>query len=290
MHAESGIPTATAVPPYPHRLDSNHREEHLSYPLEGKRALVGGGSKGIGLGCAVALAEAGATVTLMARDVATMERAVASIPTPSGQTHSHLSLDTADWADVGKAVAQDVSGNGTIEILVHNTGGPPPGMAIDADPEDFRTGFDMHILTGQTLVKTVVPGMRKSGYGRIINIISSSVVTPLPNLGVSNTIRGAVAQWGRTLATELAPMGITVNNILPGSIDTSRLRTTMSRIAERTGRSVEDVEKSTIANIPMGRLGHPDDIGRVAAFLASPGAAYVTGVNLAVDGGKTAVQ
>ena len=145
-------------------------------------------------------------------------------------------------------------------------------------------------MSGQTLVQEMVEGMRERGYGRIVNIISSSVVTPLPNLGVSNTIRGAVAQWGKTLAAELAPAGITVNNVLPGSIDTTRLRTTMAGIADRTGRSIIEVEENTMAAIPAGRIGLPIDVGNVVSFLASPAANYVTGVNLPVDGGKLAVQ
>ena len=258
--------------------------------LEGKRALVGGGSKGIGLGCAIALAEAGAEVTLMARDTQTLNVAIESVPRPLGQTHRTISVDFADWRSVAEAAAKDIRSNGPVVIVVNNTGGPAPGLAIDAAPVDFEAGFGMHLITGQALVQTVTPGMKESSYGRIINIISSSVVTPLTNLGVSNTIRGAVAQWGKTLAAELAPFGITVNNVLPGSIDTSRLRITMSGNAERTGATVEQIEARTIEAIPMGRLGQPVDVGRVVAFLASPAAAYVTGVNLPVDGGKLAIQ
>jgi 3-oxoacyl-[acyl-carrier protein] reductase len=258
--------------------------------LEGKRALVGGGSKGIGLGCAIALAEAGVEVTLMARDTQTLNAAIESVPRPLSQTHRAISVDFADWKAVAEAAATDIRSNGPVEIVVNNTGGPAPGLAIDADPIDFEAWFGMHLITGQALVQTVIPGMKESRYGRIINIISSSVVTPLPNLGVSNTIRGAVAQWGKTLAAELAPFGITVNNVLPGSIDTSRLRVTMARNAERTGTPVSQIEARTIEAIPMGRLGEPADVGRVVAFLASPAAAYVTGVNLPVDGGKLAIQ
>lgn len=262
----------------------------MTLELLDKRALVGGASRGIGLGCAHSLAKAGATVTLMARDPDALTGAARDLPTPVSQTHEVLPQDSADWRGIHVAVSAHVEENGTIEILVHNTGGPPPGPAIDAEPEQFDTAFDMHIMSGQALVRALVPGMRESGYGRIINIISSSVVTPLPNLGVSNTIRGAVAQWGRTLAAELAADGITVNNLLPGSIDTTRLRTTMRRIAHNTGSTVDEVEERTIKAIPTGRLGEPSDIGSVVAFLASPAAAYVNGVNLPVDGGKTAVQ
>jgi len=262
----------------------------MSTSLTGRRALVGGGSKGIGLGCARSLAAAGADVTLIARDQEALDAALSDLPRPVGQGHAALSIDTARWRELGEAVTADVEANGAVDILVHNTGGPPPGPAIEADPEAFADAFSLHVMSGQSLVKAVVPGMKAGSYGRIINIISSSVVTPLPNLGVSNTIRGAVAQWGRTLAAELAPFGITVNNVLPGSIDTSRLRTTLERMAERQGVPVEEVEAQTIAAIPAGHLGRPADIGAVVAFLASPEAAYVNGVNLPVDGGKTATQ
>lgn len=262
----------------------------MTLPLAGRRALVGGSSRGIGLGCAEALASDGASVVLLARDHAALREAATTLATGSGQTHRTIACDSKDWAAVAFAVSNEIEANGPIHVLVHNTGGPPPGLAIDADPEEFDEAFDMHIMSGQALVRTVLPGMRDAGYGRIINIISSSVVTPLPNLGVSNTIRGAVAQWGRTLASEVAGDGITVNNVLPGSIDTSRLRATMTRMAERSGATVDELEKRTLAAIPAGRLGTPNDIGAVVAFLASPSAAYVNGVNLPVDGGKTAVQ
>lgn len=251
---------------------------------------MGGGSKGIGLGCAVALADAGAQVTLLARDPQTLRDAVATLPYPTDQSHGTIPIDFSDWKTVDELLTYDIEANGPVEIVVNNTGGPMPGKAIDADPEQFEVGFEMHILSSQALIQAAVPGMKASAFGRIINIISSSVVTPLPNLGVSNTIRGAVAQWGKTLASELAPYGITVNNVLPGSIDTSRLRKTMQNTSERTGLPIHDIEDASIAAIPMGRFGRPADIGNVVAFLASPAAAYVTGINMPVDGGKLSVQ
>ncbi|MEE8406248.1 MAG: SDR family oxidoreductase [Acidimicrobiia bacterium] len=254
------------------------------------RALVGGGSKGIGLGCAVALAQAGATVTVMGRSADTLDEARSSLPQPLDQTHGAMTVDFSDWKAVRAAAKADVSDNGPVQILINNTGGPAPGPLAEAGAAALTNGFEMHILCNQALVHETKDGMIEAGYGRIINIISSSVVTPIPNLGVSNTIRGAVAQWGKTLAAELAPHGITVNNILPGSIDTSRLRTTMGRMAERSGKSIEQVERAALEAIPAGRLGNPSDIGTVVAFLASPDASYVTGVNLPVDGGRLAVQ
>lgn len=262
----------------------------MQLPLEGLRALVGGGSRGIGLGCAEAFAAAGAVVTLMARDRRALDEAASALPRPLDQSHGVFRADSSDWEEMGRVVRDSIEAEGPVQILVNNTGGPSPGPAADAAHAEFDDAFAMHIHSGQVLVQAVVPGMKDAGYGRILNIVSSSVVTPLPNLGVSNTIRGAVAQWGRTLASELAAFGITVNNILPGSIDTSRLRTTRRRTSDRTGEPVDAIESRTISAIPAGRLGVPLDVGEVAAFLASPAAGYVNGVNLPVDGGKTAVQ
>ncbi|MFQ5968275.1 MAG: SDR family oxidoreductase, partial [Acidimicrobiia bacterium] len=199
-------------------------------------------------------------------------------------------VDFSDWRSLREKVAKEIEARGPIVVLVNNTGGPPPGPAYEAEPESFAAGFELHLLANQGLVQTLLPGMMEEGYARIVNIISSSVITPIPNLGVSNTVRGAVAQWGKTLAAELAPHGITVNNILPGSIETERLRAFMSSLAEATNRTPAEVEERTLAAIPAGRLGQPSEIGEVVAFLASPAASYVTGVNLPVDGGRLAVQ
>lgn len=262
----------------------------MTLPLEGRRALVGGSSRGIGYGCAVALANAGAQVTVTGRHADSLEEARASLPASSGQEHGSIAVDFADGDALRDAVESDLSAHGPIVILVNNTGGPPAGPAHEADPEAFTAAFELHVLGNQALVQTLLPGMMNAAYGRIINIISSSVVTPIPNLGVSNTVRGAVAQWAKTLAAELAPHGITVNSILPGSIDTPRLRDLMRSRATASGQTLERVEEEALASIPAGRLGKPSDIGSVAAFLASPAAEYVTGVNLPVDGGRLSVQ
>jgi len=259
-------------------------------PLDNKRALVCGSSQGIGRACAIELARAGAEVTLVARNEQTLRAALAELPTEGGQRHHYLVADFVDPAAVQAKVKADVESLGPYQILVNNTGGPPPGPIVDASPEAFRSAFSSHLIGNQLLVQTLLPGMKKSGYGRIINIISSSVMVPIRNLGVSNTTRGAVANWGRTLAAELAPFGITVNNILPGYVDTQRLRSLFKVKGERAGKTVEEIEQQTIAAIPMGRLGDPLELGTVVAFLASPAASYVTGVNLPVDGGRMAIQ
>lgn len=271
-------------------MPHSSQQRTAALPLQGRRALVGGSSRGIGLGCAVALAEAGANVTVMGRHADTLSEARSSLPQPLDQPHGAITVDFSDWEAVNAAAEADVSDSGPVQILINNTGGPGPGPLNEADARMLIDGFEMHILCNQALVHATKNGMIEARYGRIINIISTSVVIPIPNLGVSNTIRGAVAQWGRTLAAELAPHGITVNNVLPGSIDTSRLRTTMGRMAERSGKSISQLEQATLDAIPAGRLGYPSDIGAVVAFLASPEAAYVTGVNLPVDGGRIAAQ
>jgi len=173
---------------------------------------------------------------------------------------------------------------------VNNTGGPPHGALLEAEPEQFLKAISDHVVCNQLMVRTVLPGMKAAGYGRIVNIISTSVIAPIKGLGVSNTTRGAVAQWARTLAGELAPLGITVNNVLPGYTATARLKTLFEAKAAKAAKSVQEIEKMTVDAIPMGRLADPSEIGTVVAFLASPAASYVTGVNLPVDGGRTAVQ
>ena len=262
------------------------RKAEVTLTLEGHRALVGGASKGIGRGCAEALAARGTTVTLMARHADTLETVRDGLPRPAGQDHTFIGVDFANWEDVRDAAAADIEANGPVAILVNNTGGPEAGPIREADPESFAAAFQQHTLTNQALVQVVQPGMIDMEYGRIINIISTSVVTPIRGLGVSNTIRGAVANWGRTLAGELGPLGITVNNVLPGYIDTERLQESMTRRAGLAGTAPDEIADVVVASIPARRLGTPADVGAVVAFLASPAAGYVNGVNLPVDGGR----
>ena len=261
-------------------------EDLLDLTLEGRRALVGGGSQGIGRGCAEALAARGASVTLLSRNAEALDTACRGLPRPTGQDHRFIAVDFGVWKDVRDAAGSDVAQNGPVAVVVNNTGGPAAGPAREAEVESFASAFEQHVLSFQALARVVVPGMIEMGYGRIINIISSSVIIPVRDLGVSNTIRGAVANWGRTLAAELGPHGITVNNALPGYIDTDRLRSLMRRRAELAGVTEQAVAETMTGSVPAGRLGTPADMGAVVAFLASPEAAYVNGVNLAVDGGR----
>ncbi len=260
------------------------------FSLRGRRALVGGSTQGIGRACALAFAGAGASVVLLGRNGAGLQKVLAELPTAAGASHSTVEADFADWKRVQAAVSGEVERGGPLHIVLHNTGGPPAGSAIEAAPEDFARAFEMHLLTGQAIVQACAPGMRGANYGRIINVTSTSVLTPIRGLGVSNSVRAAVANWAKTLAGELAPYGITVNTILPGSIQTTRLDAIFQGRATRGGLTVDEVRAAAIAQIPAGRLGHASEIAAAALFLASPAASYVTGVNLAVDGGRTAVQ
>ena len=260
------------------------------FSLEGRHALVGGSTQGIGRACAMAFAQAGASVTLVGRNPEALAKVIGELPSTKAQAHRTLCVDYADWRKVQAAVEGHVGAHGTVHIVLHNTGGPSPGAAIDAAPEDFAKGFELHVLTGQAIVRACAPGMREAKYGRIITITSTSVIAPIRGLGVSNAVRAAVANWARSLAGELAPFGITVNSILPGYTKTARLDAIFKGRASRSGSSVDEIERAAIATIPAGRLGEPEEIASVAAFLASPAASYLTGVNLAVDGGRTAMQ
>ena len=255
--------------------------------LNGKRALVCGSSQGIGLAAAQALSELGAAVTLVARDQKKLAAAAGTLATPGEQTHGTLVADFGEPQTLQSSVARLLEDGGSFQILVNNTGGPPPGPAHTADPEAYLDGFRKHLLCNQLLVQTLLPGMRESGYGRIVNIISTSVREPIAGLGVSNTIRGAVASWAKTLSMELGPDGITVNNVLPGFTDTTRLGALIRSRAEKAGVDDAEIAAGMRAQVPLGRFADPREIGDAIAFLCTPAAAYINGVSLAVDGGRT---
>lgn len=256
--------------------------------LNGKRALVCGSTQGIGLASAEALAEAGASVVLLARNPERLAAARAALPAPGGVAHETLAADLSDPAALRLALERYLGSHPALHILVNNTGGPPPGAALDATEAAFLAAFTGHLLAGHTLVQCLVPGMREAGFGRIVNIVSTSVREPIRGLGVSNTIRAAVAGWAKTLSRELAPAGITVNNILPGSTRTGRLESLIASRAAATGATVDSVERAMQAEIPVGRFAEPREIAAAVAFLASPAAGYITGVSLPVDGGRLA--
>lgn len=252
--------------------------------LSGKKAVVCGASKGIGRAVAHELAALGASVTVMARSA---DKLTALVETLNGTEHAALVADFSDPAGLQKIIESHVAANGPFHILVNNTGGPPAGPVHTAKAEDFTAAFAQHLLANHIMMQALLPGMRAEKYGRIINIISTSVKQPLKGLGVSNTIRGAVANWAKTLAGEIAGDGITVNNVLPGATDTDRLAEIMEGKAGKSGKSVEDVIAAEKAGIPAGRFGLPEELAQAVAFLASPAASYINGINLPVDGGRT---
>lgn len=258
--------------------------------LSGKRAVVCGSTQGIGRACAEELAGRGADVVLVARSEAALRDVAVDLATPHGEGHSWVCADFNDVEQVRRNLAEHLERTGPAQILVNNTGGPPHGPIIDASPEDFLRALSAHVGCGQVMVQTLLPGMREAGYGRVINIVSISVVAPIPGLGVSNTTRAAVANWARTLAHELGPLRVTVNNVLPGYTATARLGELAESMAEARGSSVEQVEAGWVEGIPLRRLADPSEIAAAVGFLASPAASYVTGVNLPVDGGRTAAQ
>jgi len=260
----------------------------MDLDLSGRRALVCGASKGIGLAAARALASLGAEVTLAARTEETLQSALAGLDTAQEQQHGILAVDFSDTAALQKALAEHMKGRGHYHILVNNSGGPAAGQAILAEPEDYLKAFTQHLVANQVVTQALADGMKKEGYGRIVNVISTSVKQPIKGLGVSNTVRGAVANWAKTLAGELGAYGITVNNVLPGATDTDRMAEIIAGKAGRTGQSQEEVKAAEVAKIPAGRFAQPAETGAAIAFLCSPAAAYINGVNLPVDGGRTA--
>jgi 3-oxoacyl-[acyl-carrier protein] reductase len=258
----------------------------MNLDLTGKKAVVCGSTQGIGFAAAKELASLGATVYLMARNADKLKEACAALPTPASQQHGIIVADFAHTSEVETAI-QQFAAQHDVHILINNTGGPNPGPAIDADIEAFRIAFNAHLINNQILAKALVPGMKKNGYGRIINVISTSVKQPLPNLGVSNTIRGAVASWAKTLAMELGAFNITVNNVLPGATETGRLEQIIGNKANKMGVDANEVKHEMENEVPMKRLGKPEEIAAAIAFLASPAASYINGINVPVDGGRT---
>jgi 3-oxoacyl-[acyl-carrier protein] reductase len=259
-----------------------------AYSLIGKRAVVCGSSQGIGRACAVQFAGLGAAVTLIARNEEALRTVRDELSTGEGQAHHYLCCDFNEPDHIKEKIARHMEETGPVHILLNNSGGPPPGPIADAPSEAFLRAATMHLVCNQILAQAVLPGMKEAGYGRIINIISISVKEPIKGLGVSNATRWAVAAWAKTLAGEVARFGITVNNVLPGYTATARLESLIKVRAKEAGISDDQMRASMIAQVPAGRLGSPDEIAAAAAFLASPAAAYVNGINLPVDGGRIA--
>ena len=251
--------------------------------LIGKSALVCGSSQGIGLASAQEIALLGADVTLLARNEQSLKQALTTLDVSKDQQHKILVADFADNQAVRDLLATD----NQYHILVNNTGGPPAGQAIDANEDEFLQAFSNHLINNQILAKAITPFMSSEGYGRIINIISTSVKAPIPGLGVSNTIRGAVNSWSKTLANELGQFGITVNNVLPGATNTVRLSSIIENKATKLDKPVAEIEKAMMTEIPAKRFADATEVASAVAFLAAPAAGYINGVSIAVDGGRT---
>ncbi len=258
----------------------------MDISLKGKYAVICGSSQGIGLAAAKELALNGANCILIARNPERLSLVVKELVKGEGQIHRWMAADFSDPNMVEKTI-KSIVGNCTVEILINNTGGPNAAPILDAPTDLFEKTFSQHVICNQILSRTVVPGMKKAGYGRIINIISTSVKTPLAGLGVSNTIRLAVAAWSKTLSNEIGQFNITVNNILPGLTETQRLDELVQHSAAMSKKDSTDIEKQLKESVPMKRFGKPEEIANMIAFLASPAASYVNGVNIAVDGGRT---
>lgn len=258
----------------------------MKLDLQTKNALVCGSSAGIGKASAIELASMGATITLVARNEEKLKAVLAELPTSEGQQHDYLVVDFSNPEVLKKQLATATKDK-TFHILVNNTGGPKAGPVLTAGLDEFEAAFTQHLKCNHILAQAVIPGMKEAGYGRIINIISTSVKQPIEGLGVSNTIRGAVANWSKTLATEVGPFGITVNNVLPGATATERLTDILHNVAKKINGSFEEAENLMKSVAPAKRFAQPEEIAYAVAFLASESASYINGINLPVDGGRT---
>ena len=256
----------------------------MNLDLKNKNAIVCGSTQGIGEASAIELAKLGANITLIARNESKLLDVLNELDKSKGQIHSFICIDFSDSQSLKGRISTLAD---DYHILINNTGGPAGGPITDANTQSFEDAFRMHLVNNQILVQKVMQGMKKAGFGRIINIISTSVKAPIPGLGVSNTIRAAVASWAKTLSLELGPYGITVNNVLPGFTNTNRLKSLIAKKAEVQGKKVKEIEQAMKLDIPAGRFGNVDEIANAVAFLCTSAASYINGINLPVDGGRT---
>ena len=256
----------------------------MNLELTNLNAVVCGSTQGIGLATAEVLAKLGANIYLLARNETKLKQISQCLDNTKGQVHNYLCIDFQNSSRLEQEIKKIKS---TIHILINNTGGPASGKLSDANLNEFNKAFEMHLINNHILVQHFLEGMKKEGFGRIVNIISTSVKSPIPGLGVSNTIRAAVANWAKTLSFELAEYGITVNNVLPGFTDTNRLKTLIDKKSKTLNKSVEEITKKMISNVPANRFGEASEVADAIAFLCSPSASYINGINLPVDGGRT---
>jgi 3-oxoacyl-[acyl-carrier protein] reductase len=259
----------------------------MNLDLTGKTALVCGSTQGIGRASALELALLGATVVLMARNETTLQTTLTELDTSRGQQHQYVVADFGLPGEVESEIKKLLTKTPVIHILINNTGGPAGGPLIEAQPDAFVQTFHNQLLNSHVLVQALAPGMREAGYGRIVNVISTSVKQPIVGLGVSNTIRGAVAQWAKTLSLELGRWGITVNNVLPGYTRTARLDAVLTMRAKAAGKTEDEIAAQMENEIPIGRFATAEEVAAAVAFLCTPAAASISGINVPVDGGKT---
>ena len=257
----------------------------MDLDLSGKHALVCGASEGIGRAAAHELALLGASVTVLARRAEALQAVVDALPARNGQRHGRITADVSQTDALADKVGA-LAAERRVDILVNNTGGPPGGPVASATADAFLQAFTRHLLANQVLAQAVLPGMQATGWGRIVNVVSTSVREPIQGLGVSNTTRGAVAAWAKTLSREVASQGITVNNVLPGFTETGRIAQIVGDRARNTGKSEQQVADGMKATVPAARFARPEEVAAAIAFLCSPAAGYINGVSLAVDGGR----
>ena len=256
----------------------------MNISLKNKNAIVCGSTQGIGEASAIALAKLGANITLIARNESKLLEVLNDLDKSQGQTHSFITIDFRDSEKLKEEVNLLTS---NYHILVNNTGGPAAGPITDANTSSFEKAFRMHVINNQILVQKLVEGMKKERYGRIVNIISTSVKAPIAGLGVSNTIRAAVANWAKTMSVELGEYHITVNNVLPGFTNTNRLKSLIAKKAEIQGKTEHEIASIMKSQVPAGRFGEAEEVANAVAFLCSPAASYINGINIPVDGGRT---
>ncbi len=259
----------------------------MNLNLKGKRALVCGSTQGIGKATAIELAELGAEVVLLARNEESLQKVMAELSTANGQNHEFLAADFTNPEYVADKVKNYIAVNKGFHILINNAGGPPGGKLIDAKLDEFDFALTMHLKVSHLLVQTLAPFMQEQGYGRIVNIISTSVKIPIMGLGVSNTTRGAMANWSKTLSFELAADGITVNNVLPGFTETDRLDQIINNKSKKTGIDKAEVAEQMKTETPAKRFAAPEEVASLAAYLCTPAAGYINGTSIPVDGGRT---
>ena len=253
-----------------------------------KNILVGGSTNGIGWSSAKQFAERGGNVTLVSRNIDLLKQRVSTLFNNGAQKHLIIPLDFSKPFELEKSLKEFISINSIeYDIVINNTGGPPGGALENAQADDLVSALNLHLISFHTILSITLPGMKNKDSGRIINIISTSVKQPLNGLGVSNTVRGAVANWAKTLANELGPYNITVNNVLPGATNTGRLKEIIKSKAQKLNIGEKDIEEQMASQVPLKRIAEPDEVANAVLFLASSKASYINGINLPVDGGRT---